>query len=177
VVTCRSPEVIIAKICEELRPLRPGQYPSRSARQHDAHVRDYLRHQEVSVSVIRQRIEGLRRELDSKSPTGNLIANLPAVPPDDRQESGPFAATDRVLQWAATVKRPRYDRATRNDAFIACSLIVEYSQRAPTGTVKGPLHGITSYIYELRTGVQPKPGNLRRAVYWVVKVFELYEIV
>jgi hypothetical protein len=99
--------------------------------------------------------------------------------PDGRQRIGPYEVIDRQLEWLASAPGGRnatFDEPTFNDAFIAHMLIVEFSQEAPTGNIKGSLHAITAYVQELRTSDEPKPANLKRAVYAVRKFFESYSI-
>src|ERR1700693_1325585 len=88
---------IIPKIREALEPLR------------DRPVERYRVPPAEITKAVRQKIAGLRSELDFGSPVGNLIVPdlerrfLPAVPLDKRN---PYAALDRVYEWAHTVKKP-----------------------------------------------------------------------
>jgi hypothetical protein len=193
----RHQEKIIAKICDALEPLRLVE------RYHAEHPEDIVTAVGQRIEALRRefdsnspganikRINRAAKQfhdkfLGFKTQDGKFVDLLKQTfpgwyidTPDGRQKIGPFEVIDRQLEWLMNAPGGRnatFDEATFNDAFIAHMLIVEFSQLAPTGTIKGPLHAITGYIQELRTGDEPKPANLKRAVYAVLKFFEPYSI-
>jgi hypothetical protein len=96
--------------------------------------------------------------------------------PDGAIGIGPFEIIDQHLDWLEKIGRARSEtpsgpkwtsadgKSPRHNiniskwltAYIAKTLIRDFSSRPPTGAAKGPLNIITSLIHEYRTGQRGK---------------------
>ena len=81
----------------------------------------------------------------------------------------PFKILDEQLQQLEKIEGPdgRFDTSLWLTAFVAHSLIANFSKLPPTGTEGGPLRTVASLIHEYRTGVCDH--DLKRACFTMLK--------